>query len=102
MTAESVNDPQAASGMSLVKAEAKNEDGKNNDFLTITNSKFTGGYIALYLGGTSYVKLTREEGLVVKNNTITEAGSKGVYATDEDNAVVSGNTITQSTAKKTG
>lgn len=102
VTAESVNDPQAASGMSLVKAEAKNEDGKNNDFLTITNSKFTGGYIALYLGGTSYVKLTREEGLVVKNNTITEAGSKGVYATDEDNAVVSGNTITQSTAKKTG
>lgn len=101
VTADAVTGSQTSSGISLVKSEAKDEDGKNNDYLTITNSKFTGGFIALYLGGTSYTALTREEGLVVKGNTISEAGSKGIYVTAEDNAVVSSNTITQSTTQKT-
>lgn len=88
------------SGISLVKSQAKDEEGKNNDFLTVKNSTFNGGYIALYLGGTFYVKLTREEGLVVKDNTIAEAGSKGIYVTAEDNALIDNNVITQTSAEK--
>ncbi len=89
-------------GISLILTQAVNEDGKNNDFFTVKNSTFSGGYVALYLGGTSYIALTREQGLVVKNNTINEAGSKGIYVTDEDNALIDGNVIYQSTTEKTG
>lgn len=89
-------------GISLILSQAVNEDGKNNDFLTVTNSTFSGGYVALYLGGTSYVALTREQGLVVKNNIIDEAGSKGIYVTDEDNTLIDGNAIYQSTTSKSG
>lgn len=87
-------------GISLVKTEAKNENCKNNDFFTVQNSTFNGGHIALYLGGTNYIKLTREEGLVAKNNTISEAGSKGIYVTNEDNALIDNNVIYQSSTSK--
>jgi len=100
VTANSVT--SGYSGMALVKGQAKDEEDKNNDYLTISNSTFTGGYIALYLGGTSYVRYSHEKGLVVKNNVISEAGSKGIYVSDEDDALIQGNTVTQSTTTKTG
>lgn len=90
------------SGIALVRTEAVDKDGQNNDFFTVTNSSFTGGYIALYLGGTTYIALTRERGLTVKNNTVAESGSKAIYVTDEDDALIEGNTLTQSTTEKTG
>lgn len=100
VTADPVTGSSVYNGINLIQAKAKDEDGKNNDFLTIQNCTLNGGYIALYLGGTNYVRLTREEGLVVKNNVISEAGSKGIYVTDEDNAVIDGNVIAQSTTQK--
>lgn len=90
------------SGINLVKTYAINEDGRNNDYPTFENNVLDGGYIALYLGGTNNVGLTREKGLVVRGNTISEAGSKGIYIYDEDDAVVENNTIYQSTVQKTG
>lgn len=101
VTATPVTSSSGYNGISLIRTEAKNEDGKNNDFLTVQNSTFNGGYVALYLGGTSYVALTRERGLVVRNNNISEAGSKGIYVTDEDDALIEGNVIYQSTTEKT-
>lgn len=89
------------SGMYLIHTEAKDEDGKNNDYFTVSNSDFYGGYIALHLGGTSYVRLTREKGAIAINNTIAEAGSKGIYVTDEDDMLIDGNTIFESTAQRT-
>lgn len=75
-------------------------DGNNNDFFTVQNSEFTGGRIALYLGGTSYLSLTREQGLKVLNNTISGAGSKGIYVSSEDDALIDGNTVTVNSVGK--
>lgn len=88
------------SGINLVKTYAANEDNHNNDFATFEDNLLEGGYIALALGGTNYVALTREKGLVVRGNTIDEAGSKGIYIYDEDDAIVENNTIHQSTTQK--
>lgn len=89
------------SGMYLVQTEAKNEEGKNCDYLTVSNSEFYGGYIALRIGGTSYVRLTHQKGAKIINNTISEAGSKGVYLDNENDALIDGNIITQSTTTRT-
>lgn len=90
----------ATSGISLVRTEAKNEEGHNNDYFMIVNNRFTGGYIPLYLGGTNYVALTKEVGGVVIGNTITNPGSKGIYIYDERDAYVEGNTIISTTRER--
>ena len=90
------------SGINLVKTSAMNEDNRNNDYGTFENNLLDGGYIALYLGGTNNVGLTRERGLVVRGNVINEAGSKGIYVYDEDDALIENNTIYQSKVQKTG
>ncbi len=90
------------SGINLVKTSAGSEDNCNNDYGTFENNVLDGGYIALALGGTNYVALTREKGLVVRGNTISEAGSKGIYVYDEDDMIVENNTINQSTTQRTG
>lgn len=89
------------SGMSLFKMESRNEEGQNNDYVTLEGNRFHGGYIALYLGGTSYVKLTKERGAVVRDNVIVDAGSKGIYLVDEQDVLVENNTVVSSATKKT-
>ncbi|MDD2961833.1 MAG: DUF4465 domain-containing protein [Muribaculaceae bacterium] len=89
------------SGMNLVYMQAINEEGKNNDFISIENNTLTGGYIALYTGGTSYVALSKEVGAKIINNTVINAASKGIYVNDELDALVYGNTVTSATTEKT-
>ena len=89
------------SGIYLVKTSAGSEDKTNNDYATFENNLLEGGYIGFSLGGTNYVALTREKGLVVRGNTVNE-GSKGIYVYDEDDMVIENNTIYQSTLQKTG
>ena len=88
-------------GINLVQAESINEEGKNNDYMTIEDCSLEGGYIALYLGGTNFVSLTKERGLVVRNNTITDAGSKGVYVVSEADALIEGNRVISTKTEKT-
>ena len=90
------------SGINLVKTMGYGEDNRNNDYATFEDNLLEGGYIAMALGGTNYVALTREKGLVVRGNTINEAGSKGIYVYDEDDFVIENNVIYQSTTKRTG
>ncbi len=89
------------SGINLVKTFGLNEDNHNNDYATFEDNLLEGGYIGFYLGGTNYVALSREKGLVVRGNTISECGSKGIYVYDEDDMVIENNTIYQSTTQKT-
>ena len=89
------------SGIYLVKTSAGSEDKTNNDYATFENNILEGGYMGFALGGTNYVALTREKGLVVRGNTVNE-GSKGIYVYDEDDMVIENNTIYQSTLQKTG
>lgn len=77
-----------------------NEAGHNNDFMTIENNRISGGRYGLYLGGTSYVALPKETGLVVRGNTISDTGRSGIYLYSEDNATLTGNTVTHSAAPK--
>ncbi|MGM9803150.1 MAG: DUF4465 domain-containing protein [Muribaculaceae bacterium] len=90
-----------SSGMSLIKAEALNSEGCNNDFMTIEDCAFEGGYIAMYLGGTTYVMYSREQGLVVRGNTVTDACSKGIYVSDEVDALIDGNVVMSTATQKT-
>lgn len=88
------------SGINLVRSHAINEAGGNNDFMTIENSSFEGGVVGLYLGGTGYVALPKEKGLVVRGNTVNGCYSKGIYVSDENAPVIEGNTVSWSGAKK--
>ena len=90
------------SGINLVKTTAVEENCRNNDFGTFEDNLLDGGYIALYLGGTNNVSLTRERGLVVRGNVINEAGSKGIYVYDENDALIENNIVYQSLVEKTG
>ncbi len=86
-------------GIYLFYMKAIDTDGNNNDFVTLENNIFNGGYIALNIGGTSYVKLTKEVGAVIRGNIISDAGSKGLYMFDENGAIIENNQITTATTK---
>lgn len=89
------------SGMNLVKGECTKANGNVNNNVTIENNLLSGGYIAVYAGAYGLVANMRETGIVVRGNTITNAGSKGVYVMDEIGALVENNIITQSVTEKT-
>lgn len=88
------------SGMNLLKTEAINEIGRNNDYVTVENCNFTGGYIAMGLGGTSFVALPKERGLVVRNNFVVNPNFKGIYVVDEIGSLIEGNTVVSNTTQK--
>ena len=92
----------ASFGINLFKMEntKKDEDGYNNDYVTIENNQLRGGYIALNISGTGYVALQKERGAVVRNNIVNNAGSKGIYLSDETDALLDNNTIISSETKK--
>ncbi|MDR0364551.1 MAG: DUF4465 domain-containing protein [Bacteroidales bacterium] len=87
-------------GMRHVYTEAANVENQNNDFITVENCTITGGYIGLYIGGTSYVALPKQEGAVLRNNILSEQGSKGIYIFDEKDALIENNTIVSSSTTK--
>lgn len=89
------------SGMNLVKGECTKANGNVNNNVTIENNLLSGGYIGVYAGAYGLVANMRESGLVVRGNTVTNAGSKGVYVMDEIGATVENNIITQSVTQKT-
>ncbi|MBQ0120309.1 MAG: DUF4465 domain-containing protein [Bacteroidales bacterium] len=89
------------SGMNLVKGECTKANGNVNNNVTIENNLLSGGYIGVYAGAYGLVANMRETGLVVRGNTVTNAGSKGVYVMDEIGATVENNIITQSVTQKT-
>lgn len=90
----------AYSGTRLIYSHPVNEADGNNDFMTVENSTFDGGYVAMYLGGTGYVGLPKEKGLVIRGNTIRDSHAKGIYLSNEENPVVEGNTVMWNGTKK--
>ena len=80
--------------MIYVSMSSPAANGKNPDFLTITDNTFTGGYIAVYAQGSQgYVNYDSLNGLIVRNNRFTDVGSKAVYVYQVSNATVAENTI---------
>ncbi|WP_052181005.1 DUF4465 domain-containing protein [Alistipes sp. ZOR0009] len=88
--------------IALVKTKANNLEGQNNDNLTLENNNLTGGYIGFYVGGTGYVGLTKEKGATIRNNRLTDQGSKSIYITDEEGATIEGNIIKNYSTTKSG
>lgn len=88
--------------IALVKTKANNLEGQNNDNLTLENNNLTGGYIGFYVGGTGYVGLTKEKGAAIRNNRLTDQGSKSIYITDEEGATIEGNIIKNYSTTKSG
>ena len=90
------------SGMNLVYVQGINEEGKNCDYFTAEDNTFIGGYIGVYMYGTSYVALTKQRGAVIRNNMLVNQYSKGIYLPDEQDALIENNTITNSTSSYSG
>lgn len=88
--------------IALVKTKANNLEGQNNDNLALENNNLTGGYIGFYVGGTGYVGLTKEKGATIRNNRLTDQGSKSIYITDEEGATIEGNIIKNYSTTKSG
>ncbi len=89
-----------SSGISLVRTEDGGEENTNCDYLKITGSRFENGFIALYLGGTSYVARPKVTGMEIIDNQIVNAYSKGIYLSDCEDFRAEGNTITTASARK--
>jgi len=89
------------SGINLVKGECTKVNGNVNENVLIENNALIGGYIGVYAGAYGIVANVQERGIVVRGNTITNCGSKGIYIMDEVNALIENNTISQSVTNKT-
>lgn len=79
--------------INLIGHYAQDVANCNNDYLTVSNSLFEGGYIGVSMGGTSYVALPKEVGGVIEGNTFKNQGSKAIYCYDELGVKVRNNTV---------
>lgn len=87
----------------LINQYARNVANCNNDFPTIKNCLIEGGYIGVVIQGTSFVKLPKQKGGLVENNTFRDQGSKAFYsASRERDLTLRGNVIENTTATKSG
>ncbi|MDY5075967.1 MAG: hypothetical protein SPE88_04200 [Paludibacteraceae bacterium] len=84
----------------LVYTKANNAENQNNDYFTLTDCLLEGGYIGLYLGGTSYVSYTPETGAVVCRNTFRNQGNQSLYVPSESNITIQGNSFYNDTTTK--
>ncbi|MGB0976235.1 MAG: DUF4465 domain-containing protein [Prolixibacteraceae bacterium] len=86
----------------LIKTEAENVANQNNDHLCFRNNHFEGGYIALDLGGTGYVRLPKQKDCIVEGNTFINQGSKSIYLHDTKDIHIFDNTIQNNLTTKGG
>lgn len=89
------------SGMNLLYSQVPSEEGRNNDYMTVEDCTFEGGYIPLYLGGVQTVGMAMERGLVVRNNNIVNPCSKGIYVSAEIDALIENNRVSTSLTERT-
>lgn len=86
--------------INLVYMYSPNEANKNNDYITLENNIFEGGYIGANIGGTGYVSLPKEKGAIITKNSFINQGSKAIYLRDEIDAQIIGNTISNNKTDK--
>lgn len=74
--------------------------GCNNDSLRVENCHIQGGYAGMNIGGTGVVALPKQQGVIIRGNTVDGAYSNGIYITDQKDAIVEGNTVSWNGSKK--
>lgn len=87
--------------INLVYLYAPNIANMNNDFVTLTNNTFEGGYIGANIGGTGYINLPKEQGAIIKKNNFINQGSKAIYLREEVDAQIYNNIISNNKTDKT-
>ena len=65
----------------------------NNDFLTIRNSQFSGGYHGVYALGLGTISLPAQRGMTIEGNTFENQGHKALYVNCIPDVVVRSNRI---------
>lgn len=86
--------------INLVYLYSPNEANMNNDYVTIENNIFEGGYIGTNVGGTGYTSLPKERGAIITKNSFINQGSKAIYLRDEFDAQIIGNIISNNKTDK--
>ena len=79
--------------LALVKTNRGGEAYPNNDHLTLTRSKLTGGYVGVHMDGLSNVALPNQQALTIEGNTFSSQGSKGIYVRCVSDVVIRSNEI---------
>lgn len=79
--------------LALIKTNRGGEAYPNNDHLTLTRSKLTGGYVGVHMDGLSNVALPNQQGLTIEGNTFSSQGSKGIYVRCVSDVVIRSNEI---------
>lgn len=91
----------APSETALVRvADGGNTENTNCDYLTVKDSYFNGGYIAIYVSGTGIVELPKIKGVEIARNTVSNPYFKGIYVNDCQDFLLTGNSVKSETARK--
>ena len=79
--------------IALVGTHRGNQPYPNNDFLTIRNSQFSGGYHGVYTLGLGTISLPAQRGMTIEGNTFENQGHKALYVNCIPDVVVRSNRI---------
>lgn len=63
------------------------------DFFTLEHCQLNGGYMGVYLNGNTAVALPFQRGIRIRNNTLRDQGSKGIYSPGDEELTIEGNDI---------
>lgn len=89
-----------STGISLLRSYVSSSETRNNDFMRVENCSFDGGFISLYLGGSSIVANPKERGVVVRANQISNARSKGIYVSNDLDVLIENNIVINTSTTK--
>ena len=79
--------------IALVGTHRGSQPYPNNDFLTIRNSQFSGGYHGVYALGLGTISLPAQRGMTIEGNTFENQGHKALYVNCIPDVVVRSNRI---------
>ncbi|QZT38735.1 DUF4465 domain-containing protein [Halosquirtibacter xylanolyticus] len=88
--------------INLLKTKAEDVANKNNDHLQFTSNHFEGGYIALNIGGTGYVRLPKQRDCLIEKNHFLNQGSKSIYCNNQVDVIIKSNHIENTKSTKSG
>lgn len=87
--------------MNLIDAIADNTAYQNNDYITIENCQFEGGYFQVCIAGAGAVYLPAQKGAIVRNNQFRDFGATGIIMTREQGFEINHNSLEAHSSKKT-
>lgn len=91
-----------AGDIALVRTHSTTEPYHNNNYLTLRNCRFDGGYSGVNISGLKSVSLPVQRGLTVEGCTFLNQGSKAIYTDIVDEVALRGNLIESSGSVATG